>query len=156
MSNQYAGALFLFLFDVDTSAGPNGCWPWKGRRTDKGYGQFQVNGRKKRAHRWLVEYALGDELDPDIFVCHTCDNPPCCNPRHLFIGDALANNRDCAAKGRHPRGYYGNQNMTKTHCLRGHEFTPENTRIYRGIRVCRACNAIQHGRTTPARESLAA
>ena len=68
-------------------------WPRKGRRHGKGYGVFQVGGKKRRAHRWLVERALGYELDPDIFVCHTCDNPPCCNPRHFFVGDALDNNQ---------------------------------------------------------------
>ncbi|MEU9705097.1 HNH endonuclease [Streptomyces sp. NPDC047981] len=147
MAKTNDGLLGVFLFDVDRSAGPDDCWPWIGHRTAKGYGQFQIGGRKKRAHRWLVEWALGDVLEADIFVCHTCDNPPCCNPSHLFIGDAEANNRDKAAKGRHPGGFHGNQNQAKTHCRRGHEFTAENTRIdRRGYRECRACERIRHGR----------
>ncbi|WP_405860141.1 hypothetical protein OG407_20920 [Streptomyces sp. NBC_01515] len=109
MTNRYVDAYTRFVDNVDISRGRNACWPWKGHRTKKGYGEFQVGGKKKRAHRWLVERALGYKLDPDIFVCHTCDFPPCCNPGHFFIGDALDNNRDRAAKGRHPGGWHGNQ-----------------------------------------------
>ncbi|MEU2830174.1 HNH endonuclease [Streptomyces lavendulae] len=98
-----------FVSSVDISAGPDACWVWKSFCTAKGYGQFQVGGKKKRAHRWIVEHIIGSELEPEIFVCHHCDNPPCVNPRHLYVGDVLDNNRDKAAKGRHPGGWHGNQ-----------------------------------------------
>ncbi|MBE4797404.1 hypothetical protein [Streptomyces caniscabiei] len=157
MSNRYVDAYTRFVDNVDISGGPNACWPWKGHRTEKGYGVFQVGGKKVRAHRWFAERIIGEELEPDLFVCHTCDVTYCQNPRHWFIGDALDNNRDKAAKGRHPGGYHGNQNESKTHCLRGHAFNAENTRIdRRGFRACLACDPIQHGRTTPVRKALAA
>ena len=69
--------------------------------------------------------------DSDIFVCHTCDNPKCCNPHHLFLGTALDNHLDALAKGRIVKAQY---------CGFGHEFTPENTyRSSNGKRRCRAC-----------------
>ncbi|MFF4869872.1 HNH endonuclease [Streptomyces sp. NPDC000961] len=109
MGSRYADAFTRFVANVDIRAGWDSCWPWTGKLTEKGYGEFQVNGKKKRAHRWIVERTLGYELERDEFVCHTCDNPSCCNPRHFFVGDAGDNNRDCVAKGRHSRGFYGNQ-----------------------------------------------
>ncbi|MCM1946398.1 HNH endonuclease [Streptomyces sp. G2] len=101
------------MANVDIRAGWDACWPWTGKLTEKGYGEFQVNGKKRRAHRWIVERTLGYELERDEFVCHTCDTRACCNPRHLFVGDAGDNNRDCVAKGRHSRGFYGNQYARK-------------------------------------------
>lgn len=97
-------AFTRFVDNLDISGGPNACWPWKGYRTKKGYGQFQVNGKKVRSHRWLAERIIESELEPDLFVCHTCDHPWCHNPRHFFIGDVGDNNRDCRAKGRHRSG----------------------------------------------------
>ncbi|EFL41116.1 conserved hypothetical protein [Streptomyces griseoflavus Tu4000] len=104
MSNRYVDAFTRFVDNLDISGGPNACWPWKGYRTKKGYGQFQVNGKKVRSHRWLAERIIESELEPDLFVCHTCDHPWCHNPRHFFIGDVGDNNRDCRAKGRHRSG----------------------------------------------------
>lgn len=86
--------------------GPDDCWPWTGH-TLRGYGQFQAGtGRDESrivyAHRFAYELATGE--DPgDLFVCHRCDNPPCCNPDHLFLGDNADNMHDMAVKGRHGR-----------------------------------------------------
>lgn len=72
------------------------------------------------------------------------DNPPCCNPAHWFAGTNQSNVDDRQAKGRGV-AVWGLPllNSRKTHCNRGHEFTPENTRIYQGNqRRCKACEPI--------------
>jgi HNH endonuclease len=79
------------------------CWLWTGHRLPKGYGMFYlelVNGKKKftYAHRFSFELHIGP-LDGEQ-SCHLCDNPPCCNPAHLFRGNQSANLRDSALKGR--------------------------------------------------------
>lgn len=78
--------------------GEDECWPWIGAQA-RGYGAFALGGRSVKAHR--VAFALDrGTLNDALLVCHTCDNPPCQNPRHLFQGDHLVNQRDCKAKGR--------------------------------------------------------
>lgn len=90
---------------VDQSGGPDACWPWKGARNRQGYGRFAITSRKQgAAHRVALELFLGEPLPADLMACHRCDNPPCCNPSHLFVGSALANKADCVAKRRHAKG----------------------------------------------------
>ena len=75
------------------------CWPWIGRRITHGYGVFDWGGKPCIASRMAFEFA--NNLSPgDLFVCHKCDNPPCCNPSHLFLGTQKDNMQDCARKGR--------------------------------------------------------
>lgn len=75
------------------------CWEWRGTLDGKGYGKIPVGGRLIGAHRIAYTLAVGP-IPPGIFVCHECDNPPCCNPNHLFLGTAADNNRDTVLKGR--------------------------------------------------------
>lgn len=77
---------------VDTSGGPDACWPWTGQRDEKGYGRVWVSGRKERMHR--VAFALVNGRMPVGLGCHTCNNPPCCNPRHVYDGTPLSNTED--------------------------------------------------------------
>lgn len=79
---------------------PNtGCWLWLGGSVRAGYGHFPLRGRMVLAHRFAWAEAHGP-VPPGLFVCHRCDNPPCCNPAHLFLGTARDNMRDKDAKGR--------------------------------------------------------
>lgn len=78
---------------------PDECWPWTAATRRRGYGIFTVNRRNFVAHRLAFQVATG--IDPgELLVCHTCDNPPCCNPAHLFLGTNSDNMRDMVAKGR--------------------------------------------------------
>lgn len=80
----------------------SGCWEWKKSRHRQGYGNFPYKRKVLLAHRVAWKLFKGD-LDDKILVCHRCDNPPCCNPDHLFLGTDRDNTRDAFAKGRVPR-----------------------------------------------------
>lgn len=80
--------------------GPDECWPWTGGVSDFGYGAFTINGKLIGAHRFALQLHIGRALLPDELACHGCDNPPCCNAQHLFVGTHGDNTRDAAAKGR--------------------------------------------------------
>ena len=83
--------------------GDDECWPWVGFHTLGGYGSTTVNGRARAAHRVMWE-ALHGPIAVGLVICHRCDNPPCINPRHLFIGTHADNHADRNRKGRQARG----------------------------------------------------
>jgi len=86
-----------FWLAVDRSG--EGCWEWSRFRNKAGYGYTRWAKKPTMAHRVAYELAVGP-IPPGLFVLHTCDNPPCCNPSHLWIGTKADNNRDRAIKGR--------------------------------------------------------
>lgn len=91
-----------FLSKVDKRTAEE-CWPWKAGKNDTGAGMFWING--KQVHAYIIAKLLEvGEIADGVFICHRCDNRACCNPAHLFIGDALLNNRDASIKGRSAKG----------------------------------------------------
>ena len=75
------------------------CWPWLAYRTRDGYGQFTLRRRQFYAHRYAWEIARGS-IPKGLAVLHRCDNPPCCNPKHLFLGSQADNALDMFQKRR--------------------------------------------------------
>jgi len=106
-----AGAFFCslacrFWSKVDATGGPDACWPWKPAKaaSKRIYGSFmasKVGGKAKYvdAHRFAWELANGP-VPKGLNVCHSCDNPICCNTRHHFLGTDTDNMQDMVAKGR--------------------------------------------------------
>lgn len=95
--NEYQKEAFWSKVDVleNTSL----CWEWKGAKKTKGYGNCRINNKYYIAHRiafWLVN---GD-FPCNFVVCHTCDNPSCCNPHHLMLGSQKSNFMDLLIKTR--------------------------------------------------------
>lgn len=82
------------------------CWPWTAGLFDHGYGAFRIRiatNVYRQVIATRIAYKLGHGVDPaGMFVCHSCDNPLCCNPKHLFLGTPTMNEQDKIAKGRRP------------------------------------------------------
>jgi len=113
----------------------NDCWLWKSSASRNDYGRIKDGTRGIKAHRYSYETFV-DKIPKGLFVCHKCDNPPCINPKHLFLGTNADNIRDSAAKGRLA-------NSKKTYCPQGHEYSEVNTYLVKQkgsiSRRCREC-----------------
>ena len=92
-----------FWSKVDSSGGPDACWPWTGY-AEKGYGLFFWQGRKVGSHELAVTFTTGEARHPDLETCHSCDNPICCNPAHLRFDTRQGNVDDMTGRGRQARG----------------------------------------------------
>lgn len=104
--NRFGTVEERFWSHVDTS-NTDGCWPWTaGRRRANWYGNFSINGRTFSAHRVAYEITYGPIPD-DLYCCHSCDEPLCCRPDHLWLGTNRQNTQDRHAKGRDASGDRG-------------------------------------------------
>lgn len=83
------------------------CWEWAGHKDYQGYGIVKVRPKLYRAPRMAWVIANGTEIPDGMMVCHTCDNPSCVNPHHLFLGLNEENVKDKVAKGRQSRAGKG-------------------------------------------------
>ena len=109
----------------------DGCWTWKGRRCDHGYGRISDKGKQRHASRVAFEVTHGP-LPSNLTVDHLCRNRLCCRPDHL----EAVTNRENVLRG---NGHSAIAARRST-CAKGHPYTPENTRIYKGHkRQCRIC-----------------
>jgi len=121
------------------------CWEWSGEKTNGGYGVIGTGKNRVRVHRLVASIWLGFDLDGPRCVCHKCDNPPCYNPAHLFVGTKGDNARDMVRKGRHTSGY-GLAKSRKTHCPQGHPYTDAYIRN-NGDRRCRICTLASNAKS---------
>lgn len=113
-----------------TELGENGCILWTGFLDRDGYGQFVVDGRNVRVHRWSYEHHIGPIPD-GLVIDHLCRNRACVNAKHMEPVTPLENTR----RGVAPTAI----NARKTACKRGHVFTETNTVAVPGGRACRTC-----------------
>jgi hypothetical protein len=89
------------------------CLEWMARRNHKGYGQFRISGKTQQSHRVAWEFANGPVPD-GMRVLHRCDNPPCVDEEHFFLGTDADNYSDMVNKGR-DRKASGDANGAYTH-----------------------------------------
>lgn len=108
-----------------------GCWVWQRSTNRGGYGNVYFDGRSDGSHRVAWRLTHG-RIPTGMYVLHHCDNPPCVNPEHLFVGTQKDNIRDAHRKGR-------TWQKRRTHCPRGHSYSKENTRIVGTGRWCKTC-----------------
>lgn len=105
-----------------------GCWLWIGATGSNGYGQMQVGPRKQQAHRFAYELYVG-KIPENLTIDHICRRINCVNPYHLRPMTMAENSR------------IGNRFTARTACHLGHLYSPENTTLYRGYRICKTCKS---------------
>jgi hypothetical protein len=135
--------LAIRLVEKTGAPDESGCWPWLGYRNADGYGVITVGGddeRVLRAHRVAYELLLGETIPDGLTIDHLCRNRGCVNPEHMEVVERGEN----VLRGEGPSA----RAARATHCIRGHEFTPENTYFRKsGKRECRACARARNGQS---------
>lgn len=106
-----------------------GCWWWTAYKDRKGYGKISVDSALRSAHRVVYELLIAP-IPASMQLDHLCENKSCVSPDHLRVATAQENIARRATNG----------HAHKSHCKRGHQFSPENTYVTpKGSRQCRAC-----------------
>ena len=116
----------------------NDCWLWAGYKNEHGYGvHYYTEGKKTKkvlAHRMSYEH-FKEKIPEGLVIDHLCRITSCINPSHL---EAVTNIENIL------RGVgFAGLNNRKTHCPKGHEYTPENTNANNGWRRCRVCDRLR-------------
>jgi hypothetical protein len=134
-----------FWSKVAVSNNPDECWEWQKGKSHDGYGYISIGGRKGKrtyAHRIAWEFKNGT-IPSGLFVLHSCDNPACCNPKHLFLGTRQDNSKDKVNKGRQAKG-----ENNGAHKLNEGDVLYIRERYSRGdIRITDLANELGLGRT---------
>lgn len=117
-----------------------GCWTWARYRTTEGYGRFVWMTVARPAHCVAYEWLVGP-IAAGLILDHLCRNRACIRPDHLEPVTSVEN----VMRGMSAWAV----NARKTHCKRGHEFTPENTRMKGRGRCCRTCARLAQLKTPP-------
>jgi len=119
------------------------CWEWQGRKDQRGYGRFTIDGKNYIAHRWSYKKYVGDLIE-GLTVDHLCHNPGCVNPKHLR---QVSYRENVIGNGKTNAAYVNSQ---KTECLRGHPFSEENIYVYKTkwgtMRLCKQCQLLRQRR----------
>ena len=93
-------AVLLRFLDRICIGDADQCWEWTGAKTVRGgYGCFRLGTKTVTAHRWFFQRWHGVSLERNQLVLHSCDNPPCCNPHHLSMGDHQRNAVEASERG---------------------------------------------------------
>lgn len=129
---RFSRTFWEFVEKTDT------CWVWVGVRNPNGYGFWSRQGQTGLAHRVSWEMAHGP-ITGGLWVLHHCDNRPCVNPAHLYLGTVVENTRDAVERGRLYRP------PPSAECPRGHAIAGDNLRLINLAgggtkRVCRECD----------------
>jgi len=109
------------------------CWLWSGAKV-RGRAVVNYRGSMVSAPRLIKTIADRQWPDASSQACHSCDEPACLNPDHIWWGSNLENSHDAVAKGRL-------HHQKRTNCAQGHLLSGENLRHSKGRRICRACAA---------------
>jgi hypothetical protein len=112
------------------------CLVWSGWITEGGYGRVYHSGKNHYVHRLAWADSQGQDIPAGMMIDHICRNRACLRPEHLRLVSARTNSVENSV-GKTAR------NVAKTHCVNGHEFTTDNTRLVKrkgtDRRYCRAC-----------------
>lgn len=126
-----------FWEKVDVPPSDDVCWNWLAGKNKQGYGEFTSslrNGKHTRAHQvsWIIHFG---DIPEGMHVLHTCDNPSCVNPKHLFLGSHTDNMRDMIKKGRANRRFlYGEEHPQHGTNSKFHKLTEDDVRKIRELK----------------------